>query len=167
MKTCTELQLPAMLDGFPALSMGGSRMRGRKPTALALLSADRAELERIARCDCSPWYQVRRARIVLEIASGRRRTEVASQLACDESTVWQTCARYWQSGLPGLLADQRQGHSRRDAQITPLQRAQIVELACLEPIASRPDRDCPTAPRTGSAVGESAMNLRCWLKLDW
>jgi hypothetical protein len=38
-------------------------------------------------------------------------------------------------GLNGLLADQRQGHSGRDLQITPVQRAQIVELACLEPVA--------------------------------
>jgi hypothetical protein len=38
-------------------------------------------------------------------------------------------------GLEGLLADQRQGHSGRDLQITPVQKAQIVELACLEPVA--------------------------------
>jgi hypothetical protein len=34
-----------------------------------------------------------------------------------------------------LLADHRQGHSGRDMGITPVQRAQIVELACLEPVA--------------------------------
>ena len=38
-------------------------------------------------------------------------------------------------GLNGLLTDQRHGHSGRDLQITPVQRAQIVELACLEPVA--------------------------------
>src|SRR5271165_7199843 len=37
--------------------------------------------------------------------------------------------------LVGLLANQRQGHSGRGMEITPLQRAQIVELACLEPVA--------------------------------
>jgi len=110
-------------------------MRGRKPDPLVILPADQAELERIASCGMSPWYQVRRARILLEISSGRRREHIASQLDCDESTVWRTCQRYRQLGLSGLLADQRQGHSGRDLQITPLQKAQIVELACLEPVA--------------------------------
>jgi hypothetical protein len=34
-----------------------------------------------------------------------------------------------------MLADYRRGRSGRDLVITPLQRAQIVELACLEPVA--------------------------------
>src|SRR5581483_8454073 len=42
---------------------------------------------------------------------------------------------YRDRGLAGLLADHRQGHSGRDLGITPVQRAQIVELACLEPVA--------------------------------
>ena len=47
-------------------------MRGRKPEALTIHSPDLSELERIARSDALPWYQVRRARIVLGIAAGRR-----------------------------------------------------------------------------------------------
>jgi transposase len=78
---------------------------------------------------------VRRARIVLGIAGGQRREVLASQLDCDESTIWRACRRYQRLGLEGLLADQRQGHSGRDLQITPVQKAQIVELACLEPVA--------------------------------
>ena len=35
----------------------------------------------------------------------------------------------------GLLSDSRKDHSGRDLEITPVQRAQIVELACLEPVA--------------------------------
>ena len=42
---------------------------------------------------------------------------------------------YRRDGLEGLLADGREGRSGRLEQITPVQRAQIVELACLEPIA--------------------------------
>ena len=115
--------------------MGGIHVRGRKPEALTILSPEIAELERIAHSGTSPWYQVRRARIVLEIASGQRREVLASQLECDESTIWRTCQRYRQGGLVGLLADHRQDHSGRDLEITPLQRAQLVELACLEPVA--------------------------------
>ena len=110
-------------------------MRGRKPEVLTILPPDFPELERIARSDRLPWYQVRRARIVLEIATGQRREDLASQLECDDSTIWRTCQRYRQLGLVGLLSDDRHDHSGRDLEITPVQRAQIVELACLEPVA--------------------------------
>src|SRR5262245_5181669 len=85
--------------------------------------------------DCLPWYQVRRARIVLAVAAGQRTRDVASPLDCGVATVRRTCERYRREGLDGLLADGREGRSGRLEQITPLQRAQIVELACLEPIA--------------------------------
>src|SRR5271154_3498843 len=110
-------------------------MRGRKPEVLAINSPDVSELMRIAHSDTSPWYQVRRARIILGIAAGQRREDLATQFECDESTIWRTCQRYRDSGLVGLLADHRQDHSGRDLGITPVQRAQIVELACLEPVA--------------------------------
>ena len=110
-------------------------MRGRRPNILTILSPDISELERIAHSDKLPWFRVRRARIVLGIAAGRHREALASQLNCDESTIWRTCQRYQSMGLEGLLADQRQGHSGRDLQITPVQKAEIVELACLEPVA--------------------------------
>jgi transposase len=110
-------------------------MRGRRPDELSIHGPDKAELARIAHCDSLPWFQVRRARIVLGIGAGRRREVLASELDCDESTVWRTCQRYQRLGLQGLLADQRRGHSGRDLQITPVQRAQIVERACLEPVA--------------------------------
>src|SRR3954453_6902579 len=110
-------------------------MRGRKPEMLTIHSPDISELERIAHSDTSPWYQVRRARIVLGIAAGQRREDLAAHLECDESTIWRTCQRYRDLGLDALLADQRQGHSGRDLGITPVQRAQLVELACLEPVA--------------------------------
>jgi transposase len=110
-------------------------MRGRRPEVLTILSPDISELERIAHSDALPWFRVRRARIVLGIAAGRRREVLASQLDCDESTIWRACQRYQRLGLEGLLADQRQGHSGRDLQITPVQKAQIVKLACLEPVA--------------------------------
>ena len=47
-------------------------MRGRKPDVLTIVSPDISELERIAHSDALPWYQVRRARIVLGIAAGQR-----------------------------------------------------------------------------------------------
>ena len=110
-------------------------MRGRLPDRLTVPPADEARLRKTAHSDSSPWLEVRRAKIVLAIAAGQRRCSLASELGCDEATVWRTCERYRQSGLEGLLADHRRGHSGRLPQITPLQQAQVVELACLEPIA--------------------------------
>jgi transposase len=110
-------------------------MRGRKPKLLSIPSLDLDRLHKIAHSDTLPWYQVRRARIVLALAAGERKCDVATQMECGEATVWRTGERYRQEGLDGLLADAREGHSGRLEQITPVQRAQIVELACLEPIA--------------------------------
>ena len=108
-------------------------MRGRRPRPLSIAPVDLATLQQVARSESLPWYQVRRARIVLAIARGVRTSTIADQMQCDEATVWRTCRRYEQSGLTGLLAPpRRSGHPDR---ISPLQRAQIVELACLEPVA--------------------------------
>jgi hypothetical protein len=73
--------------------------------------------------------------MVLGIAAGQRRETLAAELGCADTTVWRSCQRYRRSGLAGVLDDQRQKHSGRDLQITPVQRAQIIELACLEPVA--------------------------------
>lgn len=110
-------------------------MRGRNPTKLTIARRDTAALQSAAHSDSLPWFQVRRAKIVLAIAAGERRCSVAARLECDEATVWRTCERYRQAGLASLFADGREGHSGRLEQISPVQRAQIVELACLEPIA--------------------------------
>jgi transposase len=110
-------------------------MRGRKPEKLTVARSDAAMLHIVAHSDSSSWLHVRRAKIVLAIAAGERRCSVAARLECDEATVWRTCERYRQDGLTSLFADGRQGHSGRLLQISPVQRAQIVELACLEPIA--------------------------------
>src|SRR5208283_787211 len=68
-------------------------MRGRKPDVLTIVSPDISELERIAHSDGLPWYQVRRARIVLGIAAGQRREDIAFHLECDDSTIWRTCCQ--------------------------------------------------------------------------
>jgi hypothetical protein len=64
-------------------------MRGRKPNPLFITPSDDRILRGIARSDASPWYQVRRARIVLAIAAGDRRQSVAERMQCDEATVWR------------------------------------------------------------------------------
>ena len=107
-------------------------MRGRKPFPLSIGPHDRTILQEVARSETLPWYQVRRARTVLAIAAGQRTTAVASRLECDVGTVRRTCRRYDDTGVRGLL----EGPSDRAARPGfPPRAAQIVELACLEPVA--------------------------------
>ena len=112
-------------------------MRGRRPEKLTIARRDADALHSVAHSGSLPWFQVQRAKIVLAIAAGERQCSVAARLECDEATVWRTCQRYRQDGLASLFADGRQGHSGRPQQISPVQRAQIVELACLEPDRQR------------------------------
>lgn len=79
-------------------------MRGRRPRRLSIDPADLPLLRQIARSESLPWYQVRRARIVLANAQGAHNSTVASQMQCDEATVWRTCRRYERGGLTELLA---------------------------------------------------------------
>ena len=93
-------------------------MRGRKPRSLELMCADVRLLEQLARSQTRPWFQVRRARIVLAVASGARTQELADQMECDTATIWRTCRRYEAAGVDGLLAyAPRSGHPE---QISPL-----------------------------------------------
>lgn len=86
-------------------------MRGRNPEPLHLRPDDKASLQRIAHSQTLPWYQVRRARTVLGIATGERVQTLAEQLQCAPRTVRRTCRLYQQQGLEGLLASaKRAGH---------------------------------------------------------
>src|SRR5512144_2559674 len=116
-------------------SMGGRLMRGRRPERLTIAPRDADALHAAAHSDSVPGSQVRRAKIGLAIAAGEHQSSVAARLECDEATVWRTCQRYRRGGLATLFADGRRGNTGRPQRISPGQRAQIVELACLEPIA--------------------------------
>lgn len=108
-------------------------MRGRKPRSISLVEQEVPLLEKIARSRTLPWFQVQRARILLAMAGGERVQTIAFQMQCHPSTVWRICRRYEQAGIEGLWSDApRSGHP---PEISPLQRAQIVQLACLEPVA--------------------------------
>jgi transposase len=115
--------------------MGGGIMRGRRPKKLTIARRDQDILSSVAHNGSLPWSQVQRAKIVLAIAAGERQCSVAAHLACDEATVWRACQRYRQGGLACLFADGRHDNLGHPQQISPVQRAQLVELACLEPIA--------------------------------
>jgi transposase len=115
--------------------MRGCLVRGRRPAKLTIARRDQDALHSTAQSGSLPWFRVQRAKIVLAIAAGERQCSVAARLECDEATVWRACERYRHDGLAGLFADGRQGNAGHPQLISPVQRAQIVELACLEPIA--------------------------------
>jgi transposase len=108
-------------------------MRGRKPRPLTISRADLPRLQQMARSLSLPWFKVRRARIVLAVAAREKIAAVAGQVQCNVSTVRRICHRYRQKGLSGLVAcPSRPG---RPARISTIQKAQVVRLACLEPVA--------------------------------
>jgi len=78
-------------------------MSGRKPRPIEIAPDDIPLLQQIAHSQTLPWYQVRRARILLGIAHGARTQILAFLTQCDESTVRRTCRRYVRLGLSGLL----------------------------------------------------------------
>lgn len=89
-------------------------MRGRKPRSLRIARADTGALRQLARSETAPWFQVRRARILLATARGMRTQELAAHLECDPTTIWRTCRQYEATGLPGVLAHApRSGHPER------------------------------------------------------
>jgi len=100
---------------------------------LTIPSHDRTVLEQIARSESLPWYQVRRARTVLAIAQGQRTGVVAFQM---QSTAKPSAALANATASAGWT-DCWNRPSDRAARpgFPPLQCAQIVALACLEPIA--------------------------------
>ena len=110
-------------------------MRGCRPEKLTVTQRDADVLQTAAHNGSLPWFQVQRARIVLALAAGERLCSVAARQECDTATVWRSCQRYRRGGLAKLFSDGRQDNPGRPQQISPVQRAQIVELACLEPIA--------------------------------
>ena len=93
-------------------------MRGRKPRPIEVAPEDLPVLQQIAQSQTRPWYQVRRARILLGIAEGGRTQTLAFQTQCNESTV-RTCHRYERLGLSDLLDSPPR--SGRPIAISPLQ----------------------------------------------
>ena len=118
-------------------------MRGRKPCPLSIGFHDCTILQEVARSETLPWYQVRRARTVLAIASGQRTVAVASRLECDGGTVCRTCRRYNDTGIRGLLEEPRR--PGRFARIPP----SSVPRSSNSPAWNRSPRAC-TSP-TGQA----------------
>jgi Homeodomain-like domain len=118
-KTCKKFGALVSWQLTSSISRSSPAMRGRRPNPLTIWRHDHPILLRLAHSQTSPWFQVQRARIVLAIADGQRTEAIASQMQCEETTVWRACQRYRRDGLAGLLADGRANRSGRPASISP------------------------------------------------
>jgi len=133
-------------------------MRGPKPPPIVLTPTQRALLRQLARRQTGAQRLVRRARIILEAASGANNEQIAKLLGIDRGTV-RTWRMRWLEALPRLKAAENVGdddddderallaglieevlvdepRSGKPATFTPEQICQIVALACEDP------RDC-------------------------
>ena len=138
-------------------------MRGRKPSVLSLAPSDEDRLHTTAHSDSLPWYQVRRARILLALAAGQHKRDVAAQMECGVATVWRACERYrrdgWRGCSPMVVKVGRDDWSR----LHLCSEQQFVELACLEPIAKglhitiRPARTWLVKPWRTASLARSVL----------
>src|SRR5262249_51223642 len=101
---CLRPWRPILPGYYGSPSRETTPMRGRRPQALTIAPEDDQPLRRPARSHGAPWFQVRRARIVLAVAGGERVQAIAASIRCDPATVRRTCRRYCRLGLDGLLA---------------------------------------------------------------
>ena len=82
------------------------------------------------RAATSSQRDARRARIVLAAADGAQSTHIAVRLGVSVDMVSTWRGRFAREGLEGLLDRPRRG---RPSRLTPVERAQIVSLACEPP----------------------------------
>ena len=85
----------------------------RRPAALALNEAERAELEGLARRRRTSQALVMRARIILRAADGASNTAIADALGVTKHTVGKWRERFARQRLDGLLDEPRPGAPRR------------------------------------------------------
>ena len=124
-------------------------MRGPKPLPIDLSESQRNILQRIVRRQTSPQRQVRRARILLEIAAGSNNDEVARRLQVNRYTV-KAWRERWRKARERLTSLEEAGDQKALAECieavlddrprpgTPAtfsseQIVQIVALACEKP----------------------------------
>jgi putative transposase len=129
-------------------------MRGPKPPPVVLTPTQRVLLQRLARRQSGAQRLVRRARIILEAASGANNDQIAKLLGVDRGTV-RTWRMRWLEALPRLKAAEKMAgdddervlllaglveevlvdepRSGKPATFTPEQICRIVALACENP----------------------------------
>ena len=84
-------------------------MRGRRPKTIVLKVEEQEVLQHHLRTGKTEWRVARRARILLDVASGSNPCEVARAVGCDESTVIRVRDRYEERGVDAIFDAPRSG----------------------------------------------------------
>ena len=137
---------------------------------ISLPEADRAELQRRARCYTAPHAQVVRAKIVLLAAEGLAGTQIAARLDVHVNVVGRWRRRFAEEGLAGLDDRKRPGRPRVFAAAVV---AQVKAMACEPP----ENRDVPQsrwsaadlamqAAAEGLVAAVSRSTVQRWLEED-
>lgn len=145
-------------------------MSRSSPSVIMLSEADRAELQRRARCYTAPHAEVVRAKIVLLAADGLENTQIAARLDVHVGVVSRWRKRFAQQGMSGLADRQRSGRPRVFAAAVV---AEVKAMACQPP----EERDVPQsrwsaadlaaqAEAEGLVEAVSRSTVRRWLDQD-
>ena len=86
-------------------------MRGPKPTPIELSDRQRSLLKQIVRRQTSPQQQVRRAKLILTMASGKNNQQTAQHLDVHRETAQQWRSR-WLAAVPGITAAELSSRER-------------------------------------------------------
>jgi len=145
-------------------------MSRSSPFVVVLSDADRAVLERRARCYTLPYAQVVRARIVLLAAGGLENVVIAGRLDVHVGVVSRWRKRFVLEGIAGLADRPRSGRPRRFAAGVV---AQVKAMACEPPEEHQvPQSRWSAADLAAQAVAEglvdsvSRSTVRRWLDTD-
>ncbi|MGE5288566.1 MAG: IS630 family transposase [Micromonosporaceae bacterium] len=145
-------------------------MSRSSPFVVSLSEADRAELERRARCYTAPHAAVVRARIVLLAADGTENIAIAARLGVHVGVVSRWRRRFAEEGLEGLGDRKRTGRPRVFAATVV---SQVKAMACEPPEARAvPQSRWSSADLAAQAAAEglveavSPSTVRRWLAED-
>jgi transposase len=97
---------------------------------LQLSRKERQTLKEITRHQCGEARLYRRARMVLLAADGVSKSSIARQLGTNRTRIGDWLRRFERDRLEGLEDDARSG---RPMEITPLERHQVIAMACRSP----------------------------------
>ena len=124
-------------------------MSRSSPFVIALSEADRAELQRRARCYTLPHAEVVRAKVVLLAADGLENTVIAARLDVHVGVVSRWRKRFAEAGLGGLADRKRSGRPRVFAAAVV---AEVKAMACEPP----EDRGVPQSRWSASDLAAQA-----------
>lgn len=107
-------------------------MRRRPPRPVHLSRADRQHLERLLQDGHTEQRVARRARIVLAMSDPEAIIDhLAEQVDYTPTGIWYVCRRFEATGLDALYNGERSGRPR---ELTALERVQVEQLACCDPL---------------------------------